>query len=102
MDMLLTGERIGAEEALRIGLVTRMVPRAELDAAAQRLAESIAARAPLAVMAAKEALQRGADLDLRAGMRLELDLLTPLLGTEDRQEAVAAFREKRPPVFHGR
>ena len=102
MDMLLTGERIDAGEALRIGLVTRLVPRAELDAAAHRLAEGIAARAPLAVMAAKEAVQRGADLDLRAGMRLELDLLTPLLGTEDRQEAVAAFREKRPPVFHGR
>ena len=102
MDMILSGERVDAEQAMRIGLVTRVVPRDGLDAAAAALAESIAARAPLAVMAAKEALHRGADMDLRGGMRMELDLLTVLLGTEDRQEAVAAFREKRKPEFRGR
>jgi enoyl-CoA hydratase/carnithine racemase len=102
MDLILTGERLDAAEALRIGLVTRLVARAELDAAALLLAERIAAQPPLAALAAKEALQRGADLDLRAGMRLELDLLTSLLNTADRAEAVAAFRAKRTPQFEGR
>ena len=102
MDMMLTGQRVAAEEACRIGLVTRVVPRAMLGETAAALAAAIAARAPLAAMAIKEVLYRGADLDLRAGMRLELDLLTLLLGTDDRQEAVAAGREKRQPMFQGR
>lgn len=101
-DMILTGERLDAAEALRIGLVTRSVPRAALDDTALRLAERIAAQPPLAVLAAKEALQRGADLDLRAGLRLELDLLIPLLATADRIEAIAARQAKRPPRFEGR
>ena len=102
MDMMLTGERIGAQEASRIGLITRVVSRDMLNEIAAALAAAIAARAPLAAMAVKEVLYRGADLDLRAGMRLELDLLTLLLGTEDRQEAVSAGREKRQPMFQGR
>jgi enoyl-CoA hydratase/carnithine racemase len=102
MDMMLTGERIGAQEASRIGLITRVVSRDMLNETAAALVAAIAARAPLAAMAVKEVLYRGADLDLRAGMRLELDLLTLLLGTEDRQEAVSAGREKRQPVFQGR
>jgi enoyl-CoA hydratase/carnithine racemase len=102
MDMMLTGQRIGAQEACRIGLVTRVVPRETLNETAAALAAAIGARAPLAAMAVKEVLYRGADLDLRAGMRLELDLLTLLLGTEDRQEAVSAGREKRQPMFQGR
>ena len=102
MDMMLTGQRIGAQEACRIGLATRIVPREMLSQTAAGLAAGIAARAPLAAMAIKEVLYRGADLDLRAGMRLELDLLTLLLGTEDRQEAVSAGRDKRQPMFQGR
>lgn len=102
MDMILSGERIDAEEARRIGLVTRVAAPEALAEAAGRLAEQVAARAPLAVMAAKEAVLRGADMELRAGMRLELDLLSMLMGSEDRAEAIAAAREKRPPVFRGR
>ncbi len=102
MDMILTGERIGADEAARIGLVTRRATAESLATDAEKLATTIAARAPLAAMAAKEALLRGADMELRAGMRLELDLLTFLMGSEDRHEAVAAFREKRKPVFRAR
>ena len=99
LDMMLTGERIDAEEARRIGLVTRVVSRAALPDAAAALARSIAERSPLAAAAVKELVHRGMDGDLRAGLRMELDLLTLLLGTEDRMEAIAAFREKRPAAF---
>ncbi len=102
MDMILSGERIDAQEARRIGLVTRVTAAESLAEEAGKLAALIAGRAPLAVMAAKEALLRGADMELRAGMRLELDLLTFLMGSEDRKEAIAAFRDKRAPAFKGR
>jgi enoyl-CoA hydratase/carnithine racemase len=99
LDMILTGERIDAAEALRIGLVTRVVARDALPAAAAALAQRIAERSPLAAGAAKELVHRGLEGALASGLRLELDLLTLLLGTADRTEAIAAFREKRPAAF---
>ncbi|MCC6535438.1 MAG: enoyl-CoA hydratase/isomerase family protein [Burkholderiales bacterium] len=102
MDIMLTGERMSAAEAYRIGLITRLTPDAGLIAEATRVAELIASRAPLAVRFAKEAVRNALDLELAAGLRRELDLLTHLLQTEDRIEAGAAFREKRKPVFKGR
>ena len=102
LDMILTGERIPAARAREIGLVTRVVPRAELAAATTELARRLAAR-PLTAMAfAKEAIRAAPDMPLHDGMRLEVDLLTLLLNTEDRLEAARAFREKRPPNFTGR
>ncbi|WP_372621100.1 enoyl-CoA hydratase/isomerase family protein [Falsiroseomonas sp.] len=102
LDMMLTGERISAARAREIGLVTRVVPRAELHAATAALAAHLAARPPMAMAFAKEAVRGAMDLPLREGMRLEVDLLTLLLNTEDRLEAARAFREKRPPNFSGR
>jgi enoyl-CoA hydratase/carnithine racemase len=102
LDIMLTGERMTAAEAHRIGLVTRLVPDDKLLAEAARVAELIASRAPLAVRYAKEALRNSFDLEFNAGFRRELDLMTHLLQTEDRIEAGAAFREKRKPVFKGR
>lgn len=102
LDMILTGERIAAARAREIGLVTRVVPRAELHAATAALAAHLAARPPLAMAFAKEAVRSAMDLPLRDGMRLEVDLLTHLLNTEDRLEAARAFREKRPARFNGR
>jgi enoyl-CoA hydratase/carnithine racemase len=102
LDMMLTGERIDAAEAHRIGLITRLVPRAALPDQALALARRIAAQAPLAAAAAKELVHRGMDGNLRAGLRLELDLLALLLGTEDRLEALAAFRDKRSAAFRRR
>jgi enoyl-CoA hydratase/carnithine racemase len=102
MDMMLTGERITGLRAREIGLVTRVVPRAELAAATAALAQHLAARPPQAMAFAKEAVRAAMDLPLREGMRLETDLLTLLLNTEDRLEAARAFREKRAPVFTGR
>jgi enoyl-CoA hydratase/carnithine racemase len=82
--------------------VTRVVPCAELHAATAALAAHLAARPPMAMALAKEAVRAAMELPLREGMRLEVDLLTLLLNTEDRLEAARAFREKRKPRFSGR
>lgn len=102
LDMILTGSRITAEEALRLGVITRMSPADALATETAALAELVAGHAPLAVVFAKEAVRKGTDPMLDQGLKLELDLLTLLLSTEDRKEAGAAFREKRKPVFRGR
>ena len=102
LAVILSGERIDANEAYRIGLVSKLVAPGELENVVTALATTISSRAPLAVIAAKEAVRDGAELNLEAGLRLELDLLSLLLTTEDRPEAGAAFREKRKPVFKGR
>lgn len=101
MDMILSGEPIDAEEALRIGLISRIAREEDVFALAGRVAAAIASRGPLAVIAAKEAVRQGGDLPLGAGLRLEVDLSALLVGTQDRAEAAAAFREKRTPVFRG-
>ncbi|MGE0314302.1 MAG: enoyl-CoA hydratase/isomerase family protein [Lautropia sp.] len=102
MDLLLTGERITAERALSIGVITRLVEDEALAAQTTELAERIAAKAPLATAFAKELVRTGADLPHEAARRKEVDLLALLLDTEDRLEAAQAFREKRPPRFVGR
>lgn len=102
LHLILCAERIDAAEALRIGLVTGLVPREALLAEARRIAGVIADHAPIAVMFAKEATRKSLDSDLSTGMKLEADLVSLLVSTEDRKEAGAAFREKRKPVFKGR
>lgn len=102
LDMILTGDRIDGVRAREIGLVTRVVPRADLAAETEALALRLAARPPMAMAFAKEAVRAAQDLPLRDGMRLEVDLITHLLNTEDRLEAARAFREKRKPHFTGR
>jgi enoyl-CoA hydratase len=102
LEMILTGRRIGADEALRIGLVERVVPAAELSSAADELARALVARAPVALRYAKEAVVKGLGLPLADGLRLENDLSTLLRTTEDRLEGARAFLEKRPPRWSGR
>jgi enoyl-CoA hydratase len=102
LEMVLTGEPIDAAEALRIGLVGEVVPRAKLDARAQALAERLAERGPLALQYAKEAISRGIDMPLEQAFRYETDLTVILQTTEDRAEGVRAFLEKRKPEFKGR
>ena len=102
LELILTGARIDAAEALRIGLVERVVPAGEALAAATALARDLAARAPLAVRYAKEAVVKGLELPLADGLRLENDLSTLLRTTEDRLEGARAFLEKRPPRWTGR
>src|SRR2546428_605946 len=102
LEMILTGARIPADEALRISLVERVVPTGEALKAAVELARAIAAKAPVALRYAKEAVVKGLELPLADGLRLEGDLVTPLRTTEDRVEGAKAFLEKRAPRWTGK
>ena len=101
-EIILMGKPIDAQEAYRIGLVNKIVPLPELMPTARKWAEDICKSGPLAVRAAKEAMVRGASMTLEDGLRLENSLFTCLLETEDLDEGVAAFTEKRKPVFRAK
>jgi enoyl-CoA hydratase/carnithine racemase len=100
--MILTGERITAAEAWRLGIVNRVVPPADLLDVAVTLAERICRNGPLAVQAAKQAVYRGLHLPMDEALRLEQLLAEPVRQSEDAQEGPRAFLEKRTPVFKGR
>jgi enoyl-CoA hydratase/carnithine racemase len=102
MGMLLTGKRITARDALGYGLVNEVVPRAELDAAIDRWLADILACAPLSVRAIKQTVQRTAHLTADEAQAMRLPALIEALGSEDGEEGVRAFREKRPPVWKNR
>jgi len=102
MWMLLTGERIDANEALRIGLVSKVVPLAALQETAINLARAMAANAPLAMTAAKRLAMTGRELPLAGGLELERQAFGVLRDSEDRLEGRRAFADKRAPVFRGR
>jgi enoyl-CoA hydratase/carnithine racemase len=99
MEMILMAQRIDAQEALRLGLVNRVVPGPEVMPTAMKMAEAILENGPLAVRAAKEAIIRGLSLPLDEGLRLEAILQSYLLRTEDAVEGPKAFAEKRKPQF---
>ncbi len=102
LDIALSADHVSAEDALRMGLISRLVPRAELMTATEALAKRIASHAPLSVLLVKEAVRGSLDTDLPTGLRIEADLSTLIASTEDRVEAGKAFREKRKPEFKGR
>ena len=102
MEMVLTGDFIDAQEAYRIGLVNKVVPRTELMDAARKLAAKLAAKAPLAVQCAKEAVNRSLEVGLYEGLAHESYLHALTCATEDKKEGVAAFLEKRKPNFQGK
>jgi enoyl-CoA hydratase len=99
LEMLLTGDFIDATEALRVGLVNRIVPRSQLLSAAEELARKISSHPAPVVRAAKEAVNRGLDLPLPQALELERDLGLPLMDTPEARERIRAFVEKRsvPP-----
>jgi 2-(1,2-epoxy-1,2-dihydrophenyl)acetyl-CoA isomerase len=101
-ELIFTGDLIDAQEALRLGLVGRVVAPEELMPAADELARKIAAGPPLAIRLAKRALYHNADCDLRQALEFETFAQNICQDTEDAREGVRAFVEKRAPVFRGR
>ncbi len=101
-DLILTGRRLNAAEAFSFGVVTRLAPEGQLLETATALAEAVAANAPLAVGAAKHAIDEGSAQPLDAALEVERRHYATLLPTEDRLEGLKAFAEKRPPSFKGR
>jgi enoyl-CoA hydratase len=102
LELILSGRRVKADEAERIGLVNRVVPRERLIDEAVALAETILKNGPLALAAAIEVVDRGLDLPLEAGLRLESGAFGMLAASEDMHEGMNAFLGKRPPRFQGR
>jgi enoyl-CoA hydratase/carnithine racemase len=101
MEMIFTGRRIDAQEALKIGLVNHVhAPEALLEAS-RRLAAEICDSGPIAVQQAKLAISRGLETDLATGLAIESNAYWVCIPTEDRLEGLAAFREKRKPVYKG-
>lgn len=100
-ELILTARRVGAAEALALGLVSAVAPAARLGEEALALAARLARQAPVALRQAKRAIDQGLHLPLADGLDLENRLYQDCLPTSDRQEALRAFAEKRPPVFTG-
>jgi enoyl-CoA hydratase/carnithine racemase len=102
MELVLTGRRIDAAEAHRLGIVNQVAPRKEWLDAALELATVIASRPPLAVRLGKQAVLAADETPLSAGLESERRLFELAMATEDRVEGMKAFVEKRPPEFRGR
>ena len=102
MELLLTGDRFDSATALRFGLVSRVVPAAELIPTVETIASKILENGPLAVRAIKEVALRGRDMTLEDGLRLESQKIGPIFSTEDAREGPRAFAEKRKPTYKGR
>jgi enoyl-CoA hydratase len=102
LELLTTGRRMMADEALRVGLANHVYPAAELRQRGLEMAREIAARAPLAVRLAKQAARRGQGLDLEHACALESGLFALACATADQKEGMRAFLEKRAPKFEGR
>lgn len=101
MYLCLTGETLDAQEALRIGLVQKVVPQTQLLDEAKRIANTIAAKAPLAIEGCKRAINSGAHLSITDALELEAVEFGALVGTSDFKEGTSAFLEKRKPAWKG-
>jgi enoyl-CoA hydratase/carnithine racemase len=99
--MILTGETIDAPAALEYGLATKIVSADSLMTEVEALAKAMAAKAPVSLRYIKEAINKGLDLTMEQGLRLEADLYFLLHTTGDRTEGIKAFQQKRPPEFKG-
>ena len=101
-ELIFTGRRITAEEALRIGLINKTCETAHLIGEAENMASMICEAGPVALEQAKHAINAGLETDLRTGLAIESNAYLVTIPTEDRKEALAAFREKRKPCFKGK
>ncbi|MDT5062532.1 MAG: enoyl-CoA hydratase [Acidobacteriota bacterium] len=102
MELILTGEIIDAHTAYKIGLVNMVVPAADLEAKTMEIASRIAEKSPVALRMAKEAVKLASRSNLDEGLRREVDLFALCFSSEDKDEGVKAFLEKRKPVFKGK
>ena len=102
MELILTGDIINAQAAYGIGLVNMVVPAADLEAKTMELANRIAEKSPVALRMAKEAVKLASRSSLDEGLRREVDLFALCFSSEDKDEGVSAFLEKRRPVFKGK
>jgi len=101
-ELIFTGDMVDASEALRIGLVEKVVPQAELLKTAKEMAHKIISKGPLAIKAAKRAINLGLDVDLKSGLEYEAMEFANVCATEDKTEGTAAFLEKRKANFKGK
>jgi enoyl-CoA hydratase len=102
MDVILSGRRLKADEALRAGLVARVVARESWLEEAKRVARDIAAKGPVATRLAKESVDRAYETTLQAGLEAERRALYLTFASEDAKEGLTSFTEKRKPNFEGR
>jgi enoyl-CoA hydratase len=102
MEMILTGRRIGAEEAKILGLVSRVVPKEAYLTEAKKVANEIASKSPVAVRQAKMAVNKAFEMGLADGLDFERELFYLLFASEDKTEGMKAFMEKRKPEFKGK
>ncbi len=102
MEMVLTGARIGAEEAKTLGLVSRVVPKEAYLEEAKKVAREIASKSPMSVKLAKMAVNKAFETGLAAGLDFERELFYLLFASEDAKEGMKAFLEKRKPAFKGK
>jgi len=101
-ELIFTGKRMDAREALEIGLVNQVAPAEKLIDAALEMAAMICQAGPIAIAQAKYAINYGLEVDLHTGLAIESNAYWVTIPTEDRTEGLTAFREKRKPVYHGR
>lgn len=102
MEMILSGEIINAQEAFRLGIVNHVVPADQLEAKTMEVANRIAEKSPIALRLAKEAVKLASRSNLDEGLRREVDLFALCFSSEDKDEGVSAFLEKRKPEFKGK
>ena len=101
-ELIFTGRRVAADEALRIGLVNKVVAPDHLIAEAKKMAAMICEAGPIALEQAKYAINYGMETDLNTGLAIESNAYWVCIPTEDRLEGLAAFQEKRKPVYKGK
>ena len=102
MEMILTGDMIDAKSAHAIGLVNQVFPADQLQAKTMEIANRIADKSPIALSLAKESVKLASRSNLDEGLRREVDLFALCFSTEDKNEGVSAFLEKRKPEFKGK
>jgi enoyl-CoA hydratase/carnithine racemase len=101
-ELIFTGRRIDAKEALSIGLVNQVAEPEELLSACQKMGTMICQTGPIAIAQAKHAINYGTEADIHTGVAIEANAYKVCIPTEDRLEGIAAFKEKRPPIYKGK